>query len=105
MVHKLFYSNLKDLEKLKEEGEPKVADVVVRSEAVLPNTAAPGKDIIARDIEAMQTDWSAFIILLVEVSCSRLPQITLPTTITTDVLPSFGHLMNNWLIDYLHYIY
>ena len=63
----IIFSTFQDLEKLKEEGEPKVADVVAHSEAVLPNTTAPGKDIVAREIEALQTDWSSFIILLVQV--------------------------------------
>ena len=52
---------------MKKEGEPKVSDVIDHSETVLPNTAAPGKDIIARNIEALQVDWSAFIELFEQV--------------------------------------
>lgn len=67
--HFRFISELlcQDLEKLKQEGEPKVTGVIGHSETVLPNTAAPGKDIIAREIEALQVDWSAFQDLLVQV--------------------------------------
>ncbi len=63
----VLYFNPQDLEQLREEGQPKVQEVISQSEAVLPNTAPPGKDLIARDIEALQIDWSTFLQQLVQV--------------------------------------
>ncbi len=62
-----FCTVLQDLEKTKEEGEPRVAEVVSASEIVLPNTGAPGKEIIAEDIEALEFRWTAFLEELTQV--------------------------------------
>ena len=63
----IFYFLAQDLEQLREEGQPKVQEVISQSEVVLPNTAPHGKDLIARDIEALQIDWSTFLQQLVQV--------------------------------------
>ncbi|XP_041353316.1 nesprin-1-like isoform X4 [Gigantopelta aegis] len=43
------------------EGEPKVKNVVVLAEKVLPHTAPQGKEIIVRETDALRADWEAFI--------------------------------------------
>lgn len=50
------------------EGEPKVKNVIILAQKVLPNTAPQGRDVIARDTDALRADWEAFIMALAKVS-------------------------------------
>ncbi|CAL1544282.1 unnamed protein product [Lymnaea stagnalis] len=52
---------IQDILTTKLEGEPKVKEVIELADQVLPHTAPQGKEIIARDTEALRAEWEAFI--------------------------------------------
>ena len=55
------FNCMQDVDQCKEEGEPKVSQVVMLSEKVLPNTSATGQETIHRDVDAIRSTWEAFL--------------------------------------------
>ena len=52
---------------MKAEGEPKVNQVVTLSEAVVPNTATRGQEMVNREVDRLKGDWDSFLASLVQV--------------------------------------
>jgi len=58
------FNHVQDVDQCKEEGEPRVSQVMIVSEKVLPNTSVTGQETIHRDVDAVRSTWDAFLNVL-----------------------------------------